>query len=199
VGEAIRIVVDREGGIVTSVESPVERERARPTEPPHPRSRTLITAVAVLASVVLVLGAWVVYDQVTEPAMPGDVQQVIDDYLRAWEERDEAAIRATTDDFVINEYIYREDADTGEIALYEHIVDDIDGVVMRGFNYTWENAQYGQPLVVGDGPWVVTVEENWVYTMQHYDGLAHYIVVDEEGTLKVANHYWAGLLTYVIP
>jgi hypothetical protein len=40
--------------------------------------------------------------------MPAEIEQLLDDYLNAWEEKDEAAIRAaTTEDFVINEYIYQ--------------------------------------------------------------------------------------------
>jgi hypothetical protein len=132
--------------------------------------------------------------------MPVEIEQLLDDYLRAWEEKDEAAIRAaTTNDFVITEYIYEESdvAGTTAVELYEHISDDIDGVVRQGFRYDWENEQVGQALVTGDGPWVVSVEENWIYYNRHYDGTANYVIVEEDGSLKIANHYWSGFSTLV--
>jgi hypothetical protein len=132
--------------------------------------------------------------------MPAEIEQLLDNYLNAWEEKDEAAIRAaTTEDFVINEYIYQalDVAGTDVIELYEHISDDIDGVVRHGFGYDWENEQVGRPLITGDGPWVVSVEENWIYYNRHYDGTASYVIVEEDGIPKIANHYWSGFSTLV--
>jgi hypothetical protein len=132
--------------------------------------------------------------------MPSEIGQLLDDYLRAWVEKDEAAIRAaTTEDFVINEYIYQESnvAGTEVVELYEHISDDIDGVVRHGLGYDWENEQVGQPLITGGGPWVVSVEENWIYYNRHYDGTASYVIVEEDGVLRIANHYWSGFSTLV--
>ena len=53
----------------------------------------------------------------TEPAGPDrfdEIEALIEAYLESWENEDEPAFRATaTDDFVLNEYIYK--ADNGKL------------------------------------------------------------------------------------
>jgi hypothetical protein len=52
--------------------------------------------------------------------------------------------------------------------------------------------QVGDNLVVGDGPWVVSVNENWMETELRFDGTATYVIVEQDGTMKIASHYWTG-------
>lgn len=131
-----------------------------------------------------------------EPAGPDEeIQQLLDDYLTAWETQDEAAVRsATTGNYVLNEYAYTDD--TLGFRLNYHVDDDIDGVVDEGFRYNWSNEHVGDPIVTGDGPWFVSVEEHWEETGYVYEGQANYTIVEEDGVLKIANHYWAGLRSY---
>lgn len=164
------------------------------------RSRTLIALVVVLALVAAGLGGWIVYDQTRSSGtgMSDEVAQVLDDYGRAWEEKDATAMRAiVTDDFLINEYIYKYEVGEG-LELFEHIGDDVNGIVFNGFLLDWQTEQVGEALVVGEGPWMVSIEENWLvpkgFLTSHYDGVGTYVVVDDAGTLKIANHYWAGIL-----
>ena len=156
--------------------------------------RFLVIAVVVLAVVLAGLGTRVIYDQATT-GVDEEIQQVLDDYLTAWEARDEVAVRAaTTENFVINEYIYLDDPVVG-LKLNYHVNDDIDGLVINGFVYDWTNEQVGDAIVTGDGPWFVSVEEIWEADGR-YEGQANYTIVEVEGGFKIANHYWAGLVYY---
>jgi hypothetical protein len=166
------------------------------------RVRPWIIAVMVLGVAVVCLGAWVLYEQTTSSdtsgtAVTAEIDQLIDDYLRAWEEDDEAVIRAAvTQAFVINEYIYvqgRSVTNPDRVFLDEHITGDVDGVVAEGFQFEWRNEQVGEAIITGDGPWFVSFEEHWNLGSFAYEGMANYTIVDDGGVLKIANHYWAGL------
>ncbi len=162
------------------------------------RNRFLVITVIVMTVALVGLGTWVIYDQATT-GVDGEIQQVLDDYLAAWGARDEAAVRSvTTEDFVINEYIYHDDPIRG-FGLSEHIRGDIDSVVWQGFNSVWTIEQVGDPIVTGEGPWFVSVEENWEGTAAREEGQANYTIVEVDGVLKIANHYWAGLRSPLFP
>ena len=78
-----------------------------------------------------------------------------------------------------------------------HLVDnDINGLVWAGFRYNWTVEQVGDPIVTGEGPWFVSVEEIWEKPATHLEGQANYTIVEVDGVLKIANHYWAGLESY---
>ena len=161
------------------------------------RNGSAVVIAAVLAVVVIALGTWIMYDRATSSTLPGEVEALIEDYLTAWENHDEQAIRAVvTDDYVLNEYLYiagTDLADPEKVKLSYHVADDIDGVVHVGFTYDWQNELVGEPIVAGDGPWLVSYQENWFEGgTEHLDGIATYVVFDDGGTLKIANHYWTG-------
>ena len=53
----------------------------------------------------------------------------------------------------------------------------------------------GDKLVVGDGPWVVSVRENWVDAEAEirFDGVGTYVIVEQaDGTMKINSHTYAG-------
>jgi hypothetical protein len=172
--------------------------------PAHPptRRRGLVAGAVIVAMALGGLGGWFLKDRMQGSEIPSDVETVIADYLDAWEAKDEAAVRAaTTEDFIIAERIYNPTAERqGAIGLEERIDDDIDGVVLRGFLFDWNNEYRGEPLVVGDGPWFVSYDESWFLDRSidivHYDGVATYVVVEEDGVMKIASHYWAGLRSW---
>ena len=171
----------------------IERsDEIRDTKQVRGRSWSLVVAVAVIAMALAGIGIWVIDDGATS-GTDQEIQQLLDDYLRAWETKDEAAVRSTvTEGFVINEYVYRNDDTQGFILDY-HVNDDIDGVVRQGFGYAWTNEQVGDLRVTGEGPWIVSVRENWKEGSTRYEGQANYTVVEVDGALQIANHYWAGL------
>ena len=42
--------------------------------------------------------------------------------------------------------------------------------------------------MVGEDPWYVSVEETWTSEDLHYEGTASYIIVDQDGTKKLAQY-----------
>lgn len=157
-----------------------------------------VATVTVLFLALAALTAWVVYNQISDESVPAEIEQLLDDYLVAWENGDEVALRElATEDFVINEYIYLDHKVGNRRGAYlsEHVDDDLDGVVLRGLPWGWQTEQVGSAIITGDGPWFVSIGENWIWESSHLDGTATYVIVDRDGALKIANHYWAGLLT----
>ena len=125
-----------------------------------------------------------------------EIEQLLDNYLTAYETKDEAAVRsATTEAYVVNQYGYSDDA-AGLFRVDYTVKDDIDGVVSVSFGYDWSNEQVGDRIVTGEGPWFVSVEEIWEETAYTYTGQANYTIIEVDGQLKIANHYWAGLKSF---
>lgn len=167
----------------------IERPASNPAQdaPDRSQSRFLTVMVAVLAVVALGLGAVVLYNLASgdESAVPADVQQVLDDYYDAWETQDGNALRALiTDDYSLTEHVYEPD---GRQVV---VVRDPDNLSLNLDAYTIET--FGTPIVTGDGPWFVSVGESWVGEFSRSDGIATYEVVEQDGTLLIARHYWDG-------
>ena len=147
-------------------------------------------AALILGVVALGLFAVVAYDLVSEDeaAVPPDVQQVLDDYIAAWETQDVDAFRAVVaDDFYLTEEYFAAD---GERWVIEGDAD----MAARGiakYDYTVEHV--GTPIVTGDGPWFVSMSENWIEGLLRSEGTASYAIIDDDGTLRISEHYWAGL------
>ena len=57
----------------------------------------------------------------------------------------------------------------------------------------------GELLVAGDGPWVVAARETWSDRFNRDEGVRLYVIVDEDGTPKLAGYYYVGTLYDVIP
>lgn len=183
---------------MTTTERP-SRNLAGAAEPQ--RRRLLITVVAV-SLLLVAAAAWVLIDRAnqSESDIETRIESLFGEYLRAWEEHDAEGFRAVvTNDFVINEYYYQVAGD--RVFMTEHIDEDLDGVVNVGLNASrqWRPEQTGEPLIVGDGPWFVSIEEDWVLETYNGrpndlrgDGTSTYVVIDEGGTLKIANQFWAG-------
>jgi hypothetical protein len=163
------------------------------------RSRFPTMLVAVLVVAVAGLGMWVAYDlsRGSGTSLDAEVQQVLDDYLGAWEAHDRATMQAVTaEGFLLNEYIY-EIADGGVVLEDTVINNDVEDLMFLGFLFEWEVEQAGDAVVTGDGPWFVSIEENWSQPKgsgtEQLDGIASYTIVEEGDGLKIANHTWFGL------
>ena len=53
--------------------------------------------------------------------------------------------------------------------------------------------RFGDLTVTGDGPWMVAVAETWIPDkLNQVDGVAVYVVVDDNGTTKIDKYYFAG-------
>ena len=166
-----------------------------------------MAAVIVALAVVFVgLAGWLVVDRATS-GLPSEVEGVIDDYLRAYVAHDEATIRAvTTDDFRLTIHDYYEQLGLeGDLVRYltsetlTHVIHTTDD---------WEPVQLGRSIVEGSDPWFVAVEETWNLCQNRdlatgsceyaipEEGVAVYVVVEEDGSLRIAEHIFAGLIDY---
>ncbi len=159
------------------------------------RRPLVILLVIAVALAGLGIGIWVAGNG--EGSVPEEeIQQLLDDYLGAWETKDEAGFRsAVTEEFVLNEYVYS-NTDSLGFRLDYHLNPPIYGVVNQGFRNTWAVEHVGDLRVTGEGPWFVSVEEHWQTSNDYFEGQANYTIVEMDGDLQVANHYWAGLRTY---
>lgn len=154
------------------------------------RTRIPIWLTAVLAVVVVALGAWIVYDAVTEPAPPSDVEAAIEDFLAAYADQDETAMRdAATNDFTLLYDVYGLDPqNSDQVTRIETISDDLDGVIGIGFKFGWDNEITGDSIATGEEPWIVSQPEAWYLGSRVYEGMATYVVVDEGGDKKVLSY-----------
>ena len=174
---------------MTALDNQSTRDQSVRTERHRPANRGLIVAVAVLVVAAFALGLWLVRDSSTGTSTSG-AQQVIEVYNEAWARNDRDALLAVvTDDFLEE---YRRYAPGDQV---------IAGTASFGAFEAARNAQYydyvievtGDAIVVGDGPWFVSVAEAQYGEGDFYDGIATYVVVDEDGTLKLASKSWSGL------
>lgn len=128
--------------------------------------------------------------------VPVEVEQVIDDVTTAWVTADEDLFRSiATEEFFYNEDFYSAGQVTPDFTASGPLfsmANAIDGS-------TWEVERFGDMIVAGDGPWVVTVGEVWFDYANRWDGVATYLLVDEGGTLKVDKYDWVGVGVPVQP
>ena len=162
------------------------------------RSRWLVVLTIALAVLVVAMGAWIVYDLMTQPSVPGEVEAVVQDYVAAWEADDAAITALVTEDFQLNRYHYRPDATApGGVTWDLLVTDDIDGVVNDLIPLVdWQVETGGDWIVTGDGPWYVSVVETWTFGDAVYEGIATYLVIDDGGAYRIANDTWVGLHWY---
>ncbi|MDJ0664840.1 MAG: hypothetical protein QNJ75_09785 [Acidimicrobiia bacterium] len=166
-------------------------------------SKYLPIALVAMAALVVALGAWIAFGPTNEASMPGDVEALINDYLAAWEAEDGEALEAlVTNDYLLKEVIYaagRDIANPEKVSLTVNL--DRRLVAIRNAFETeservdWRIELSGTPIVIGDGAWVVSVEETWTDAPANSQltGIATYVVMDDDGTLKIDKHYWAGM------
>ena len=159
------------------------------------RSRILTITVTILSAVVLVLGAWIVNDLSTGSDSPTNaaITQLLDDYTaalgpgaaEAWDAK--AFGNVVTDDFAIGEFYYRLFGDTLAKSTDTFEMDEIS------LSSTWELRETSEPVITGDGPWIAAKIDNWGDSKSDGWGIGVFVVVDDNGTLKVADKYWIGI------
>lgn len=143
------------------------------------RLRGLTAAVVVLVAALIGLGAWAVYDYVGErdSAVTGDVQTLLDDYTAAWNDHDGAAFL----DLVTGDYTF----DNGFTVTD---AENQSRTIEMATDFAVE--QTGEPIMVGDGPWLVAQANHMNYGSSDLDGMSLMTVVEEGGMLKIASHVW---------
>jgi hypothetical protein len=159
-------------------------------EPGNGPRRFLTITVAIMAVVLIGLGAWVVYDQTTVPetTVTEEIQIVIDDYLATWNSYDgEAFLELVTIDYAL-------DMTGGSVSITQQAEETYE-LVNSLQAREWNETVIGEPIMTGDGPWFVSLVEHFTapgYGPQGADGVSTFTIVDEDGTLKVARHTYVG-------
>jgi hypothetical protein len=177
---------------------PEERTSTRPQEPidlhvdeHRPGNRFLIITIAVLALALIGLGAWTFVDRssTSDNAVTGDIQELLDDYSAAWNDSDGDAFSAlVTENF---HFVMGPDSSTAaeQAALISNSPELSD----------WHVTQTGDPIMVGDGPWLVAVPNNLTgagYGVDGQDGFSLMTIVDTDGTLLIARHEYMRSTTF---
>ena len=161
----------------------------------HRRNRALIIAVTISSVALLVLAAWVIYDLSTgsDSKTNAEITRLLDDYTAALGPGETDAWNPgafqglVTDDFAVEERYYRQFGDT----LARH--DDVLALDEISVSSTWQLREASDSLVTGDGPWVAARVDNWGDSKSDGWGIGVFVIVDDNGTLKVAEKYWVGI------
>lgn len=167
--------------------------RAPPREtvrqpPPVTPSPTLGPVVGILAIVLVVLGAWIIYDFVQESALApaAEISELVDDYVAAWNEYDGESFLETT----------RQGYTFTSSAAGTFDRDDQAQIVETDLRASaWQMTMLDDPLVVGDGPWYyvsfpVEIEAMLTGARQGMSVLTVYETQD--GDVLVMNHMYVG-------
>jgi hypothetical protein len=161
--------------------------------------RRLRIVVALLAILGLTLGAILIATGDEDSGAsnaPDDVIQLVEDFERAFEEQDVELIQSIiTEDFSATAQLYN--PDTAKPAFTAGLVSS--SLTSEINAQTWNVERSGDRLVAGDGPWVVAARETWSDRFNRDEGTRIYIIVDEDGTPKIAGYYYVGILYDVMP
>ena len=155
-----------------------------------------ITAL-VLAAFASALVGYLIHSATTAAdsadTLPVEVEQLLSDFAAAVENNDYFALQAlVADAFRRPEYGIHPDGATGEYRQERDL-----GYFEREFGYNnpieWSISTTGAPVVRGDGPWIVSVPQDWeqVGTGTKYEAVYTFAIVDRDGTLQINDGYWA--------
>jgi hypothetical protein len=128
--------------------------------------------------------------------VPADVEQVIRDNMQAYVDQDVDAWYATvTDDYFNRQYIYGAEKQT----LWTDWTYEEDNASATANRMEFHDKAVPTPgdewIVTGDGPWFVSMSQAWASEIVEWDGNTTYVVVDRDGTKKVASVYYSGTAT----
>jgi hypothetical protein len=124
-----------------------------------------------------------------------EVEQVIRDNLQAFVDQDPDAWHATvTDDSFLRQYVYGYETQTlWADWVYENEANEVAWRVEFADKAVPTSGE--EWIVTGDGPWFVSMSQSWATDIIQWDGNATYVVVDRNGTMKVASNYYVGTAT----
>ncbi len=166
----------------TTMTTTIERPAADQMEATERNNRWLAIAVVVLALALVALGAWVIFDQASQPetAATAEVEALYDDYLTAWADSDaDAFTNLGTEDYVFASHGFT-------FTLYEQSLS-----VATSGNPVFERV--GDLVVMGDGPdYFVTAAERVTFGSSEHMGVSAYRFVETEDGLRIAEHHWVG-------
>jgi hypothetical protein len=159
----------------------------------------MVAAVGVLALAIGVLIGSMLGDggETSDVATPGGVgaltsepEQAIIDYNTAWEQQDPEALQAVVTDDFVEEYWFINQSDD-QVAVSSDSWGATEAASYAASS-DYQIELSGEAIVVGDGPWYVSVAESQTGGGYGYEGTTSYVVVDDDGTLKLARKSWVG-------
>jgi hypothetical protein len=170
-----------------------EQERSADRAARPRRVAAIVLAVVALGLVTLVAGAFVLDD---DSAAPTEVTVLLDEFATAYATEDTDLFGTiVTDDYTFTEDFYSAGEPTPDFSAAGPLHAALDDIATS----TWRVERLGDPIVVGDGPWFVSVGESWTDPFNRADGAAVYVVVDDQGTPKISRYFWAGVKIEVQP
>lgn len=147
------------------------------------RVRPWQIATVVLATVVVGLGAWGIFRDtapVSATAPSAGIEQLLDAYSAAWADADAQSFLALiSEDYVIETDLYG--SFTG--ASQARNLGSVPG---------WHSETLGEPMMVGDGPWYVSVGNLLTadtFPPEGVHSVSVFKIVENEGALKIAAHF----------
>jgi hypothetical protein len=149
------------------------------------RVRPWQIATLILAMALAGIGGWAIFGD-SEPAAASataasaQVEQLLDAYSAAWADADaESFLALISDDYVI------------ETDLYGSFTGP-DQARNLGTVPGWHSERLGDPLMVGNGPWYVSVGTSITaeaYPPEGVQSVSVFKVVENNGALEIAAHY----------
>jgi hypothetical protein len=196
-GDLPEMCRSEQGGVMTALTDRPDQVNADQLHQVERRNRLLTITVVVLVLAAVGLGSWIIYDATTdrEASVTAEIDQLLDDYISAVSTNDAPAYLAVvTDDFVVNDILYYQVGGTFVRGLSSETL-DLLVPSMEAAVTEWQFELVGDPIVTGEGPWYVSLVENARNTTEEnhrYVGVSTYVVVDDDGTLLVAEKTWVG-------
>jgi len=131
----------------------------------------------------------------SDAEVPAEVEQVIRDNMQVFVDQDVDAWYAT----VTDDYFYRQDMYGAEKQTHwtEWVQEDsaTDAAHRIEFGDKVVPTSAAEWVVTGDGPWIVSFSQSWTSDIVQWDGNITYVVVDRDGTMKIASAYYTGTST----
>ena len=148
----------------------------------------------VLAVIVVALGGALLYMATSadddQAGPPVEVQTLIDDFVVAMETADYEAMQALVTDRFRRPF-YEGDPDG---VAYRDVWNIEAFTFLETETTRFDIESVGDPIARGDGPWFVSVAQDWVDTSNGdwFEVIYTFAVVDDDGTLKIDDAYWVG-------
>lgn len=174
---------------MVTIQTGIEQERREQD------SSKLAFVVGALVGLAVIVGASLVFDSESGSAIPTEIAEVIADFEYSIVTNDAATMEAVlTEDFFSSEYYFAQGADSMYLDESKDRANFIDDTT---YAPGWRLETMDDSIVVGDGPWYVSVHQAWIIEdLARWEGLATYTVVDQGGTKKIAHYQFVATTTY---
>jgi hypothetical protein len=173
---------------MVTIQTGIEQERREQD------SSILVLVIGALVALAVILGALLVFDSESGSAIPTEVAQVIADFEYSIVTHDAATMEAVlTEDFFSSQYSFAQGAD----SMYsDESMDRAHFIRYTAYAPDWRVETMDESIVVGDGPWYVSVHQAWIIQdLSRWEGLATYTVVDQGRTKRIAHYQFVATTT----